>query len=55
MARTMCSPGKAESLLHDPLLDVDLGDQDDWLSKELALLGISEAEGTDSTVAPPSA
>ena len=56
MSRTVA--GNNKDLLHDSLLDVALDTQDDntgedWLSREVALLGLTEARETDESVDPP--
>ena len=55
MARTLPDAGNTELLLDDPLLDVALhteDSQDDWLSKEVALLGLVDNEDSSKSTLP---
>ena len=50
--------GNEDLLLADPLLDIALqteDNNDDWLSKKVALLGLTEKEETELSVETPSA
>ena len=54
MSRT--TAGHENNLLEDSLLDVALETEedtgDDWLSREVALLGLNETRETDKSVTP---